>query len=380
MEGGLSSENFNFKPLEEFVNRWVHKFIPETLQEENIVLPQQKGKNYFLFFLKILPWITLLIFIISIFYDPFLDWSINFPWREESLPLKGILRMLAVTGLVGFGTNYIAIKMLFHPREKRPLLGQGLIPASKIKIAYRLGEAINREIINPQLIVKQIKETGLVLKYMERFNLSLKETIQLPEFQKDLMELIEHYINALLRTDEFRQSIKNFLQGIDFENLKGIEAGLFKIYRFLGGDKEIAQRIEEIILSIEYKIDPHEKVIQEYLQKLPHFIDENKSTIEDILLKIIIFLVEKINVKKVIINNLLEFDELRLENLILYSTSDQLDYIQYLGCLLGILGGLFIWIPYESFVFLVFLGVLIFGLDEILYRIRKNEKSKHYPT
>ncbi len=367
----MSSENFNLKPLEEFVNRWVHKFIPETIQEENIVLPQQKGKNYFLFFLKILPWMTLLIFIISIFYDPFSGWSIKFPWRQEILSLEGVLRMLAVTGLVGYGTNYIAIKMLFHPREKRPILGQGLIPASKIKIAYRLGEAINREIINPQLIVKQIKETGLVLKYMERFNLSLKETIQLPEFQKDLMELIEHYINSILRSNEFRQSIKNFLQGIDFENLKGIEAGLFKIYRFLGGDKEIAQRIEEIILSIEYKIDPHEKMIQEYLDKLPYLIDENKSTIEDIMLKIIIFLVERINVKKVIINNLLEFDELRLENLILYSTSEQLDYIQYLGCLLGILGGLFIWIPYESFVLSIFLGVIIFGLDEVLYRMRK---------
>jgi len=367
----LSSENFNFKPLEEFVNRWVHKFIPETLHEDNIEFPQQKNKNYFLIFLKILPWVTLLIFIFTIFYDPFSSWSIKFPWREETLSLEGVLRMLAVTGLVGYGTNYIAIKMLFHPREKRPLLGQGLIPASKIKIAYRLGEAIIREIINPQLIVKQIKDTGLVLKYVDRFNLSLKETIELPEFQKDLMEVIEHYINAILRSDEFRQSIKNFLQGIDFENLKGIEAGLLKIYRLLGGDKEIAQRIEEIILSIEYKIDPHEEIIQDYLHKLPYLIDENKSTIEDILLKIIIFLVERINVKKVIINNLLEFDELRLENLILYSTSDQLDYIQYLGCLLGILGGLFIWIPYESFVLSILLGGIIFGLDEVLYRMRK---------
>lgn len=365
----MASENFTFKHLEEFVNRWIHKFIPDKVQEEETLPPQQKRKNLFLLFLKILPWTTLIVFLITIFYDPFSKWEVSFPWRDEPLSLKGILRMLAVTGLVGFGTNYIAIKMLFHPRNKRPILGQGLIPASKVRIAYRLGESISKEIINPDLIVKQVKETGLVKKYVDSFNLSLKETVQLPEFQKDLLELIEYYVNSILRSKEFRENIKSFIQGIDFENLKGIEAGLLKIYRFIGGDQEIAKRIEEIILSIEYKIDPHEKIIQEYLHKLPELIDNNKDTIEDILLKIVVFLIERINIKKVIVSNLLEFDELRLEKLILYSTSDQLDYIQYLGCLLGILGGLFIWIPYESFFIFILLGSFIFIFDEILYRM-----------
>jgi len=367
----LSAKNFSFKHLEDFVNRWVHKFIPDKVQEEETLPPLQKKKNLFLLFLKILPWVSFLVFLISIFYDPFYDWQIYLPWRKQPLSLQGILRMLAVTGLVGYGTNYIAIKMLFHPRKKRPLLGQGLIPASKVRIAYRLGESISKEVINPQLIVKQIKETGLVKKYMDSFNHSLKETIQLEEFQKDLMELIEYYVNSILQTKEFRENIKKFIQGIEFEKLKGVEAGLFKVYRFFTGEDKIAERIEEIILSIEYKIDPHEKLIQEYLHKLPDFIDNNKETIEDILLKVVVFLIERINIKKVIINNLLEFDELRLEKLILYSTSDQLDYIQYLGCLLGILGGLFIWIPYESFLLIIILGTFIFILDEILYRIKK---------
>ncbi len=366
----MSSDNFNIKHLEDFINRWIHNFIPEKLKDDDILPPQQKKKNYFLIFLKILPWFSLLIFFITFFYDPLSDYQILFPWRESSISLKGVLRMLAVTGLVGYGTNYIAIKMLFHPREKRPILGQGLIPASKIRIAYRLGESISKEIINPHLIVKQIKETGLVQKYMDNFNNSLKQTIELPEFQKDLMNLIEYYINSILRSEEFRGNIHHFIKGIDFEKLTGIEAGLLKIYRFIGGEKEIGRRLEEVILSMEYKIDPHEEYIQSYLKKIPEFLNNNKENIENIILALVIFLVERINIKSVIVGNLLQFDELRLEKLILYSTSDQLDYIQYLGCLLGILGGLFILIPYESFILAITTGTIIYVLDNFLYKLK----------
>lgn len=367
----MSSENFNLKNLQDFVNRWIHNFIPEKLQDDDILPPQQKKKNYFLIFLKILPWISLIVFFITIFYDPFSGFEILFPWRESSISLKGVLRMLAVTGLVGYGTNYIAIKMLFHPREKRPILGQGLIPASKTRIAYRLGESISKEVINPHLIIKQIRETGLIQKYMDNFNKSMKYTLELPEFQKDLMNLIEYYVNSILRSPEFRENIHHFIKGIDFEKLTGLEAGLLKIYRFIGGEKEIGRRLEEVILSMNFKIDPHEAYIQEYLKKIPKFINDNKENIENIIFALIIFLIERINIKRVIVQNLLQIDELRLEKLILYSTSDQLDYIQYLGCLLGILGGLFIFIPYESFILALSLGSIIYIMDNVLYKLKR---------
>lgn len=360
-----------FKHLEDFYNRWILKLIPEKVEEEEIYFSSSKKRNYFLILLKITPWITLIIFLITLFYDPLENFIIHLPWKKENLVLTGILRMLAVTGLVGYGTNYIAIKMLFHPREKRPLLGQGLIPASKIKIAYKLGESISREIINHELIANQMKKSGIIQKYLEQFNQSFENLIQLEEFRKDFLKLIEQILNSILHSEEFKKNIKNFVKTIDFENLQGIESGLIKIYKWLKGDQEITKKIEEIILSLQINLKENEEQIFKYLNEIPEFLKKNQNSMENILINAISFLIERINIKKVMIENLLALNELRLEKLILYSTSDQLDYIQYLGCILGILGGFFIWLPFESFVLFSFLGIIIFLIDELIYRYKK---------
>ena len=36
------------------------------------------------------------------------------------LPLEGLLRIISVSGLIGFVTNWVAITMLFNPRQDRP--------------------------------------------------------------------------------------------------------------------------------------------------------------------------------------------------------------------------------------------------------------------
>ncbi|MCS7206267.1 MAG: DUF445 family protein [Leptospiraceae bacterium] len=372
----MKNEKLEFKQLEEFFHKWYHKFIPEKEQETNVLITTTSSrKNYFLVFLKILPWLSGFVFLITLFYDPFEGIILQIPWRQNPLYLEGVLRMLAVTGLVGYGTNYIAIRMLFHPRKKRPLLGQGLIPASKIKIAQRLGEAISKEVINPQLVVKQIKERELIKKYLIKFNQSLKETIELQEFQEDLIHVIESSVNNLLKSEDFRKNLRSIIDGLDLDNLKGIEGGLFKLYKFFVGNQEVSKKIEEMILKVEIKLDPYQKKVQEFLKKLPELINNRQENIELMILNTVLFLMERIDIKSVIVNNLLEFDELRLEKLILYSTSEQLEYIQYLGCFLGILGGFLIWIPLESFVFFVIVGFLVFFLDEFLYRKSQTQEK-----
>ncbi len=372
----LNKENNLLKYLENFYERWIHRLILTEEKSEEINIPTTKKTNYFLKFLKALPFISLLVFMISIFYDPFENIFIQMPWRKEVFSLSGLLRMLSVTGLVGYGTNYIAIKMLFHPRNKRPLLGQGLIPASKIKIAYKLGESLSREIINHELIAYQIHSSGIVKKYLNQFNQSLEKTLQMEEFQKDFIKLLEEIFNAILHSEEFKKNIKNFVKSIDFEKISGIESGLLKIYRWLGGDIEISKKIEELLLSMQINLNDNKDYILQQLHLIPEFLNKNENTLENTFINAIGFLIERINIKKIMIENLLALDELRLEKLILYSTSDQLDYIQYLGCLLGILGGLFIWLPLESFIMFFILGSLLFLIDEIIFRIQNNQNKR----
>jgi hypothetical protein len=354
--------------FDRFLDRWLHRFVPDEEPGEPEGPAAKSHFNAVMLFLKALPWLTGIVFLVSLKWDVSGSW--NLPWRDAPVMLDGLIRMVAVTGLVGFGTNYIAIKMLFHPRKRRPLLGQGLIPASKQKIARKLGESISKEIINSDLILKQVKQEGLVRRHMQSFNRSMRETLALPEFRDDLLRMLEHYLNRIIKSDEFRSSMHAFVKGFDFEGLGGLESGLLKIYRFIGGDREIADRILEALDSMTLSLDHHEKTLNEYLDRLPDWIESNDDFVEDVILNTVIFLVERINIQNIVTRNLEGFDEMRLEKLLLYSTSDQLDYIQYLGCILGILGGLFIWLPLESFILFGAAGAGLFLIDATLMRMK----------
>ena len=71
-----------------------------------------------------------------------------------------VLTIPVVSGLVGWGTNVLAIKMMFHPAEFRglgPWLGwQGVIPANAIKMARIASETLATHLIRPQEMVKRL--------------------------------------------------------------------------------------------------------------------------------------------------------------------------------------------------------------------------------
>ncbi len=74
--------------------------------------------------------------------------------------------MLPVVGaLIGLFTNWIAVKMLFHPRKK--ILGiQGVVPKNKKKIAARFGELAPR--VMPSSLEK-FKDMPIVGEAMMKF-------------------------------------------------------------------------------------------------------------------------------------------------------------------------------------------------------------------
>jgi hypothetical protein len=65
-----------------------------------------------------------------------------------------------------------------------------------------------------------------------------------------------------------------------------------------------------------------------------------------------------------------QYDEKKLEELLKRATNEQLNYIKYLGGVLGCIGGLVIWQPMLSLISLAVIGVLIYGIDEFMFRAR----------
>ena len=66
-----------------------------------------------------------------------------------------------VGSLLGFITNFIAIKLLFHPRKK--VLGvQGLLPKRQSDIAARAGTIVNDHLVNSEAIRTRIDRDKLM--------------------------------------------------------------------------------------------------------------------------------------------------------------------------------------------------------------------------
>lgn len=354
----------------DFLRKWRHRLHPneESASAEDYAT-RTEHSTAVLAFLKILPWVCFFTYLISLKWEFSGEIDMQLFWRDDRLKFDGLLRMLSVCGLVGFGTNWIAIKMLFYPRKKRPLLGQGLIPSRKNTIAEKMGEAIHKEIINPDLILKNLSESDLLKKQRKIFISSLRVLVRDQEFQKDILLLTENYLNNLLKSKHLKEKIKELIHGIDFQNVEGFESGLLKLYRILKGERKLSKTIVKLLENITFNMDRYEDRMKEYIQEFPEFLENNAKAIEEGSLNIILFLLELIQIDRIIIENLRNFDEIQMENLLLRSTSDQLQYIQYLGSLLGILGGLFIWQPFESMVLLFLIGGGIWAADSLIGKI-----------
>ncbi|MFW6352829.1 MAG: DUF445 domain-containing protein [Verrucomicrobiota bacterium] len=70
-----------------------------------------------------------------------------------------------VSAFIGWGTNRLAIHMLFHPREPRRVLGftvQGLVPRRHTELAIRSGEIVSRELLQSHVLRDEIAKIDLV--------------------------------------------------------------------------------------------------------------------------------------------------------------------------------------------------------------------------
>ena len=64
-----------------------------------------------------------------------------------------------ISAAIGWFTNYVAIKMLFHPRQEKDLLIvkiQGIFPKRKSMLAERLGRVVARDLLSIDMLTEKI--------------------------------------------------------------------------------------------------------------------------------------------------------------------------------------------------------------------------------
>ncbi|MBL7731161.1 MAG: DUF445 family protein [Chitinophagaceae bacterium] len=93
-----------------------------------------------------------------------------------------LLLIPVISAFIGWITNWIAIKMLFHPREPKKILGmtfQGIFPKRQQQFADKLGKLVSAEFLS--------------------FD-DIEQKISSPENLKKIMPMIEQHVDEFLRT------------------------------------------------------------------------------------------------------------------------------------------------------------------------------------
>ncbi len=359
------------KDLGALIARYVRRHLPERqprAPSDVPVPPKLAGRlAQVLPVMRAIPWLLAALFAVSFGWD-FPGATVGLLGRE--VPVEGLLRILSVSGLIGFLTNWLAITMLFQPREKRPIVPQGLIPAQRERVIFRLAQAISQELINEDIIKAKIEESGAIRRYREQAVGVLKGVVEDEDFRADLKALTADYVESVLGSEEMRRKLTALaVEKVEEQAGQGLGGLALRAYRTLN-EADFQRRVEKAIHELPAALDPALDHLDNALDRVPALVEAKSEEIEGMATRTVLGFVERLDVYAMIVENARGFDEAQLENLLKKTSNEQLNYIKYLGGLLGVVGGFVIWEPVLALAVLATIGLGLWGLDEALYRMR----------
>jgi uncharacterized membrane protein YheB (UPF0754 family) len=181
-----------------------------------------------------------------------------------------------ISAFIGWFTNWIAIKMLFHPREPKKILGitfQGIFPKRQQQFAAKLGKLVSTELLSFADIEQKIAD---------------------PENVSKLLPLLEAHIDRFLR-----------------EKL----TAEIPMLGMLIGDKTIAQVKGVFIKELE--------------ELFPLLMKQYMTTLQS-----------ELDLEKIVIDKVGKFSSDKLEEILNQIMSTEFRFVEIIGAVLGFLIGL----------------------------------------
>ena len=133
---------------------------------------------------------------------------------SEISPLIYLLPILAA--LIGWITNYLAIKMLFHPHQPKKILGltfQGVFPKRQAQIAEKLGDLVANELFSMKDVAQKIEDLSTQPEALEEVGKRIEQTIRgklISAFPMLSMFLSDEMIEKV--TGLFKEELEDFLR------------------------------------------------------------------------------------------------------------------------------------------------------------------------
>ncbi len=105
---------------------------------------------------------------------------------------------VSIGGLVGFATNWVAIKMLFHPRVR--VFGvQGVVPKRRKELARSVGETLEEHLISGDRMHKLLMDSGAVDQAIDRISTHIPGLLGDPDARKLVEAEVDRTIHTTLQ-------------------------------------------------------------------------------------------------------------------------------------------------------------------------------------
>lgn len=169
-----------------------------------------------------------------------------------------------ISAFIGWITNWVAIKMLFHPREPKKILGitfQGIFPKRQVQFAEKLGKVISSELVSFDDIERKVTDPNNLKRIMpvveEHIEHFLKEKL------KEKMPMIGMFLGE--------QTISQF-KTIFVEELGELFPVIMKNYM---GTLQSDLDLERIVIEkvSKFSTDKFEDILNQIMSKEFKFIE-----------------------------------------------------------------------------------------------------------
>jgi len=216
---------------------------------------------------------------------------------------------IGVGAVIGYVTNYVAIKLLFRPYKplklvKITVFPQGVIPREKKSLARKVGEVVRNYILSEEEI-KKIIETKEVKEEIIGF-IDLK-----------IDNMFEKKITDFMGKDEIVEKISAFIETFVKEK--------FPMFASFVNSNMIKSVFENVEFNVKINeiINPG-KAKEVIREELLFFLEEEVPK-----------LFMKANIDKIVEDKVASFDEKTLEDMLFSLMKKHFSFINFAGAMLG---------------------------------------------
>lgn len=304
-------------------------------------------------------WSGVLLFswlILEYLFAPALDAELRGKILVYSEPLVAVFGPAAV----GYWTNRLAIKMLFHPQRKNAIWW-GLIHARREDLITSLATGIEASVISPEIIQDYLCEHEVLKSFTDRTAQVITGVLDDPEFRADLQEELTKILTGIVNDPRTKEQFDQYLHSVIQDWTSASLGGKMLEWTKQLWGTSLRQKLLTVLTAVPEGVEYLLPRLLDFLETLPSKLQAEEREIQSLVAEVIADGLHRIDFEQVIREQLGKLDASALERLLTSEITGELVFIQTAGGIFGFLVGLAILYPILRPLFF-FGGLLLWGI------------------